>query len=58
MYDPVDDRGVPQSKGIPMAVRITAAIGVVLIFAIGAFVIKISDYGHQWPSTQSLRIPL
>lgn len=58
MYDPVDDRGVPRSKGIPKAVTIAIAIGVVVIFAIGAFVVKISDYGHQWPSSQSLRIPL
>ncbi len=58
MYDPVDGRGVPQSKGIPVAVRIAAAIGIVVIFVIGAFVVKISGYGHQWPSSQSLRIPL
>ncbi|MEO6913397.1 MAG: hypothetical protein ABI182_05195 [Candidatus Baltobacteraceae bacterium] len=58
MYDPVDARGVPQSKGVPMAVRIAAVIGIVVIFAIGAFVIKISGYGHVWPSNQSLRIPL
>ncbi len=58
MYDPVDERGVPQSRGIPTAVRYAVFIGVIVIFAIGAFVVKISGYGHQWPSSQSLRVPL
>jgi hypothetical protein len=58
MYDPLDERGVPTSRGVPMAVRIAALIGLLCIFGMGALTIGYSVYGHQWPSTKSLRIPL
>ena len=58
MYDPLDSRGVPTSRGIPKAVQYFAFVGIVLIFAIGAFVIHESWYGHQWPADKVLRVPL
>ncbi len=58
MYDPLDERGVPTSRGVPMAVRIAAIIGLLCIFGMGGAVIGFSYYGHQWPATKALRIPL
>ena len=58
MYDPLDSRGVPTSRGIPMVVRIAATIGIIMIFAVGGFVILESWYGHQWPADKTLRTPL
>jgi len=58
MYDPLDERGVPASRGIPMAVRIAAVIGLLCIFGMGAATVAFSFYGHEWPSTKTLRIPL
>lgn len=58
MYDPLDERGVPVSRGVPMAVRIAAIIGILCIFGMGITTIFYADYGHQWPSTKTLRIPL
>jgi hypothetical protein len=58
MYDQTDERGVPQSRGIPTIVTIAAAIGILVIFAIGAFVIAESWYGHSWPPDRTLRLPL
>ena len=58
MYDPVDERGVPASRGIPRAVIIATLIGVLAIFGMGAVTLGYAGYGHVWPSTKSLRIPL
>lgn len=58
MYDPLDSRGVPSSRGLPKAVQYFAFIGILLIFAIGGFVIHEAWYGHQWPADKVLRLPL
>lgn len=58
MYDPLDERGVPTSRGIPKAVQVAVIIGVLVIFAVGGYTLGWAGYGHVWPSTQSLRIPL
>ncbi|MBV8689714.1 MAG: hypothetical protein JOZ59_06370 [Candidatus Eremiobacteraeota bacterium] len=58
MYDITDKRGVPVSRGVPMVVRISAAIGILAIFVIGGFTVKMAGYGHQWPAARTLRIPL
>jgi hypothetical protein len=58
MYDPVDERGVPVSRGVPRAVQIAAIIGILAIFWVGAYTIQWAGYGHLWPSVNSLRIPL
>jgi hypothetical protein len=58
MYDPVDQRGVPASRGVPMVVIIAAIIGILGIFAMGAWTIYNAGYGHQWPWSKALRIPL
>lgn len=49
---------LPKSQGMPRSLSITVAIGVVIIFAIGAGVILMSRYGHHWPSVTTLRVPL
>lgn len=56
MYDPVDQRGVPVSAGIPNGVRWLVAIGVFVIFAIGAWTLLDAGYGHVWPSVNSERV--
>jgi hypothetical protein len=58
MYDPTDERGVPTSRGVPRVVQVAAIVGILAIFAMGAYTIYMSTYGHVWPSVQSLRIPL
>jgi len=58
MYDRVDSRGVPVSKGIPSIVHIAGMIGVVVIFVIGASVMLTSGWGHMWPASSSQRAPL
>lgn len=58
MFDPTDDRGVPTSRGVPRIVFVAVIIGILAIFAMGADTISLSWYGHVWPSTNSLRIPL
>lgn len=49
---------VPESRGIPPALYRVVAIGLLVIFAIGASVVMMSGYGHHWPSDTTLRIPL
>lgn len=58
MYDPVDERGIPRSRGVPRAVVIATLIGILAIFWVGEYVIQWSGYGHSWPSNSTLRIPL
>ena len=58
MHDPVDERGVPISKGVPMAVRIAFSIGILAIFAMGYITIIQSAYGHDWPASKTLRVKL
>lgn len=58
MYDVHDDRGVPVSKGVPVAVRVTAVIGIVVVFVILGLVIGAAAFGHAWPSSTSTTIPL
>ncbi len=49
---------VPESRGIPPGLVRTAAIGLVIIFAIGASVCLLSGYGHHWPAATTQRVPL
>jgi len=58
MYDPLDERGVPVSRGTPTIVRIATIIGILCIFGVGASVIMLAGYGHWWPYTHAERIPL
>jgi hypothetical protein len=58
VYDPVDERGVPASRGTPMVVRIATIIGILCIFGIGGSVIMLAGYGHWWPDQKAMRIPL
>lgn len=54
----LDFSKVPESRGIPGALYRVVAIGVLIIFAIGASVCLLSGYGHHWPSETTLRVPL
>lgn len=58
MYDQVDERGIPASRGTPKVVRIATIIGILVIFGVGATVIAFSGYGHAWPTSKTLRTPL
>jgi len=58
MYDPVDERGVPASRGTPTVVRIATIIGILCIFGVGASVIMLAGYGHWWPDQKAMRVPL
>jgi hypothetical protein len=58
MYDPLDARGVPKSRGIPQLVRILTVIGILVIFVIGGAVVALAGYGHHWPADTTLRLPL
>ncbi len=56
MYDPVDQRGVPVSAGVPTSVILLMAIGVLVIFAIGAWTLLDAGYGHVWPAVNSQHV--
>jgi hypothetical protein len=54
----LDFKNVPESKGIPPILYRTAAVGLVIIFLIGASVCLMSGYGHHWPADTTERVPL
>ena len=58
MYDKVDYRGVPVSKGVPNAVMLAGILGLLAIFAIGGATILMGSYGHLWPASHTLRMDL
>jgi hypothetical protein len=58
MYDIKDDRGVPVSSGIPPIVRISAVIGIIVVFTMLTIVFRNSSFGHSWPSNDSVSIPI
>lgn len=53
-----DFGAVPSSRGIPRGVSVAAAIGIIIIFAIGALVVFNSGFGHQWPAAKTQRVDL
>jgi len=54
----MDFSKVPESSGIPVALYRIVAIGLLVIFAVGASVVLLSGYGHHWPPDTTLRVPL
>jgi hypothetical protein len=54
----LDFNKVPESRGIPESLYRVLAIGLLIIFAIGASVCLLSGYGHHWPSATTIRVPL
>jgi hypothetical protein len=54
----LDFSRVPESRGIPPALLRVVAVGLVIIFAIGASVCLLSGYGHHWPADTTIRVPL
>jgi hypothetical protein len=58
MYDPEDERGVPTSTGVPALVRITAVVGLLVILGVIGMVSYASNFGHAWPYTNAVRLPL
>lgn len=58
MHEIRDERGVPVSGGIPIAVRIAFGIGICLVLSVGGMVIGGSHFGHVWPADKVTTIPL
>jgi hypothetical protein len=58
MKDVRDSRGVPISTGVPMVVRVTAIVGLCVIFTMLSVVIYASKFGHAWPTSTAVQIPL
>ncbi|GAC1659720.1 MAG: hypothetical protein NVS9B12_13530 [Vulcanimicrobiaceae bacterium] len=58
MYDPTDERGVPVSKGVPVAVRYAGIIGLIFIFGMGFLTVIQAEYGHMWPGATTLKMDL
>jgi hypothetical protein len=54
----LDFSKVPESRGVPSGLYRVVAIGLLMIFAIGAAVVLLSGYGHHWPANTTLRVPL
>jgi preprotein translocase subunit SecG len=54
----LDFSKVPESRGVPNFLYRVVAVGVLMIFAIGAAVCLMSSYGHMWPADKTLRAPL
>ncbi|MBV8530128.1 MAG: hypothetical protein JO104_02335 [Candidatus Eremiobacteraeota bacterium] len=54
----LDFSRVPESRGVPPFLYRVVAIGVLIIFAIGAGVCLESGYGHHWPADTTLRVKL
>jgi hypothetical protein len=54
----LDFNKVPESRGIPGSFYRVFAIGLLILFAIGASVCLLSGYGHHWPSATTIRVPL
>jgi hypothetical protein len=54
----LDFSQVPQSKGVPKSIIYSVAIGLIMIFAIGASVVLLAGTGHHWPASSSMRVPL
>jgi hypothetical protein len=54
----LDFKSVPVCKGIPTSLVRVAAVGLVIIFLIGASVCLMSGFGHHWPADTTLRVPL
>lgn len=54
----LDFSKVPESRGIPRWLHRVGAVGLLIIFAIGASVCLLSGYGHHWPSATTLRVQL
>ena len=58
MYDRTDERGVPISAGVPPIIIVATIICVIVIFTMITFVFSNSGFGHVWPNTKAVEIPL
>jgi hypothetical protein len=58
MFDPADERGVPTSTGVPLVVRVSAIVGLVVILGMVGLVIYASAFGHAWPWTTGAQVKL
>lgn len=58
MHDPLDERNIPVSTGIPKVIYISAVVGIIAIFAILGLVFANSAANHVWPAASSLTLPL
>ncbi len=58
MYDQTNDHGIPVSAGIPPIVIAAVIFGIIVILAIITLVFANSGFGHAWPNTKAVEIPL
>jgi hypothetical protein len=58
MYDIKDERGVPVSGGIPPIVVFAVVAAIILACVIAGMVLSTAHYGHIWPSSKSVNVPL
>ncbi len=49
---------IPVSAGIPPIIKISAVVGIILIFIVASLVLTNSGFGHVWPSSDSPKILL
>ena len=49
---------IPQSRGMPLAVQVFFAVGLVIIFFMGGISAFNSKEFHQWPASDSAKVPL
>ena len=49
---------IPQSRGMPVAVQVFFAVGLVIIFFMGGISAFNSKEFHQWPAGNSAKVPL
>ncbi|HTC30373.1 MAG TPA: hypothetical protein VK702_06560 [Candidatus Acidoferrum sp.] len=56
--DAIDFTHVPQSQGLGRGTIVILVIGLLAIFTMGGLSAFLSGWGHLWPSTTTLRMPL
>ena len=49
---------IPQSRGMPVPVQVFFAVGLVIIFFMGGISAFNSKEFHQWPASDSAKVPL
>jgi hypothetical protein len=54
----VGDLPVPVSRGFPLIVRLSLLVGIALVFGVLGFTVGSSAFGHVWPWTEAMKIPL
>ena len=56
--DVIDFTELPKTQGIGRRIYVVLVIGLLMIFTMGGLSAFLSGWGHMWPSTTTLRMPL